>query len=195
MSVEGGYEGVYLRIATRRLGRRRGKAQFDNARAAENLFAQIWERQSTRRAKARAERPRKKEEKIAANEKVAGNGNSMTECSTDKKTAIEDGNEKLDTKKEEKEDDTENLEDYIFTTEDILGPGPSDAIQESAAWKKLQRLTGLKAVKESILNILQLSKTNYQRELEEKPLIELTFNRLFLGPPGTGKTVVVKLYG
>lgn len=83
----------------------------------------------------------------------------------------------------------------MCTEDDILGPAPSNKVLESEAWKKLQKLTGLKKVKESLLNFLELAKTNYHRELQEKPLLEFTFNRLFLGPPGTGKTVVAKLYG
>ncbi|PQE23789.1 NFX1-type zinc finger-containing 1 protein [Rutstroemia sp. NJR-2017a BBW] len=85
-------------------------------------------------------------------------------------------------------------EDLIFTKEDILGPDPSDAILDSKAWQDLQKLIGLEKVKASLLNMLELVKTNYQRELEEKPLHEFSLNRCFLGPAGTGKTVVAKLY-
>ncbi|KAH6720202.1 P-loop containing nucleoside triphosphate hydrolase protein [Leptodontidium sp. MPI-SDFR-AT-0119] len=85
--------------------------------------------------------------------------------------------------------------DYKFTKEDILGPDPSKAVLNSLAWTKLQKLTGLEKVKDSILSLLELVKANYQREMEEKPLLKVSLNRLFLGPPGTGKTLVAKLYG
>ncbi|KAJ8061743.1 hypothetical protein OCU04_009540 [Sclerotinia nivalis] len=85
-------------------------------------------------------------------------------------------------------------EDFLFTKEDILGSDPSAAILNSEAWQELQKLIGLEKVKTSLLTLLELVKTNYQRELEEKPLHQFTLNRLFLGPAGTGKTVVAKLY-
>ncbi|TGO91630.1 hypothetical protein BPOR_0022g00150 [Botrytis porri] len=85
-------------------------------------------------------------------------------------------------------------EDLLFTKEDILGPDPSSAILNSEAWQELQKLIGLEKVKTSLLTLLELVKSNYQRELEEKPLHQFTLNRLFLGPAGTGKTVVAKLY-
>ncbi|KAF7923181.1 uncharacterized protein EAE98_007886 [Botrytis deweyae] len=85
-------------------------------------------------------------------------------------------------------------EDLLFTKEDILGPDPSAVILNSEAWQELQKLIGLEKVKTSLLTLLELVKSNYQRELEEKPLHQFTLNRLFLGPAGTGKTVVAKLY-
>jgi hypothetical protein len=56
MQVEGGLEGLYMRIAARRLGRSRGSSHFGNVRDVENAFARIWERQSARLSKAREER-------------------------------------------------------------------------------------------------------------------------------------------
>ncbi|KAF7945290.1 hypothetical protein EAE96_010068 [Botrytis aclada] len=85
-------------------------------------------------------------------------------------------------------------EDLLFTKEDILGPDPSAAILNSEAWQELQKLVGLEKVKTTLLTLLELVKSNYQRELEEKPLHQFTLNRLFLGPAGTGKTVIAKLY-
>jgi ATP-dependent protease Clp ATPase subunit len=53
IDIEDGFEGLYMRIAVRRLGRGRGRNGFGNARALENIFSRIQERQSTRLDKER----------------------------------------------------------------------------------------------------------------------------------------------
>ncbi|KAI6157079.1 P-loop containing nucleoside triphosphate hydrolase protein [Pisolithus tinctorius] len=53
MQVEDGVRGLYTRIAVKRLGRGRGRPGFGNARALQNMFAKICERQAERVQKAR----------------------------------------------------------------------------------------------------------------------------------------------
>jgi hypothetical protein len=143
--IEDGANGLYARIAVRRLGRGRGRDGYGNARALENVWAKISERQADR----------------LQQERTAG--------------AMPD--------------------DFLFMKEDLIGPEPSSAIRTSAAWEKLHGFIGLKSVKESIEGLVERIQLNYKRELDEKPPIEVSLNRIFLGSPGTGKTSVGKLYG
>ncbi|KAJ8579472.1 P-loop containing nucleoside triphosphate hydrolase protein, partial [Rhizopogon salebrosus TDB-379] len=57
MKVEDGIRGLYGRIAVQRLGRGRGREGFGNARALQNMFAQIRGRQAARVGKARKSGP------------------------------------------------------------------------------------------------------------------------------------------
>ncbi|KAI1120643.1 P-loop containing nucleoside triphosphate hydrolase protein [Nemania abortiva] len=84
---------------------------------------------------------------------------------------------------------------FFFTKEDLLGLPPPDMRQQSAAYQEIQGMVGLETLKEAVEELMDVARTNYFLELRGKQLIRLNLNRVFLGPPGAGKTTLSKLFG
>ncbi|WPH02844.1 Hypothetical protein R9X50_00571200 [Acrodontium crateriforme] len=145
LHVEGGLNGLYMRIVATRVGRGRGKPGFGNARAIENALGQISSRQANR----------------IHRERLSG----------------------------------KVVEDLKMTQEDLIGLEPSKVLENNDSWIQLSRMIGLTSVKDSLKGLLSSIQQNYLRELDEKPLVEFSLNRVLIGSPGTGKTTVAKRYG
>ncbi|KAH8917273.1 P-loop containing nucleoside triphosphate hydrolase protein [Atractiella rhizophila] len=86
-------------------------------------------------------------------------------------------------------------DDFFLSKEDLIGPEPSEVEKSCKAWDQLRNMVGMENVKQEIQSFFLSLAQNYQRELREESPLDIPLNRQFLGPPGTGKTTVAKLYG
>lgn len=128
--IDGGINGVGIRILIQRLAKGRGKSGFGNARQVENLLANVRSRQAARLQKFPGSNP------------------------------------------------------FAIILEDLIGPNPAIALPESEALPKLERMIGLKAVKQAVKSMISIMEINYHRELNQEPLLDLPLNRIFYGNPG-----------
>lgn len=84
---------------------------------------------------------------------------------------------------------------FHFTKEDLLGVAPTFKLYDSTVWQELEAMVGLSSVKSSVRAFADRVATNYRREMDGLEPIASGLSRLFIGPPGTGKTTIGQLYG
>ncbi|KAJ1322911.1 stage V sporulation protein K [Microdochium nivale] len=89
----------------------------------------------------------------------------------------------------------QEADDFFLTKTDMIGPPPSEALRKSDAWTQLNKMIGLDSVKQALRVFVDRAQTNYQRDLDEQPPVQISLNTVVLGSPGTGKTTVAAYYG
>ena len=78
----------------------------------------------------------------------------------------------------------ENMELKIV---DIIGEDPMENQKIQTLMKKIESKIGWRKIKNTFKELIELCSTNYAREVDGQPPLEMFLNRMFLGNPGTGK--------
>ena len=80
-----------------------------------------------------------------------------------------------------------------LSKEDVLGKKP--VLERSPILDDMERFVGLAGVKAKMRALMTTVLENWEREERGEPVAGLPLHTVFLGPPGTGKTEMAKVYG
>lgn len=175
LSVQGGFEDRSLRVLVQRVARERKSDSFSNVHHLKKELDKACRRRALRMQRAYA--------------KWFG----------DRELHPLHDLDYIPQQPDEGESDDEVVADGcpkgVLTSEDLMGPEPKDIRHGNASWKKLQDMIGLEKIKAECGDIIDFAQINFQRQLMGIEPLKIGLNRVFLGPPGVGKTTVAQLYG
>lgn len=80
-----------------------------------------------------------------------------------------------------------------LTKADILGPTAEELQSQCRPWQKLEKLVGLEDIKATIRRYFNQVQYSHSRAIRGKRPLPQAMDRVFLGPPGSGKTTVALL--
>jgi len=81
------------------------------------------------------------------------------------------------------------IPDHMYRTltrADTVGERPQ--LDDSPYMRQLDAMVGMEDVKKTVRSLLNLQLQNFDNEMNGEKVVAVSINRLFLGPPGTGKT-------
>ncbi|KAJ5661352.1 P-loop containing nucleoside triphosphate hydrolase protein [Penicillium longicatenatum] len=68
------------------------------------------------------------------------------------------------------------VDGFFLDGEDMIGPDPSQSLETSQAWQRLQGMIRLAEVKKTVEGLIDTIKYNYRREIDGQPMVGYSLN-------------------